>query len=137
MSDHWGLGVKIWEYGKPGYWTVTGSFPQGVVCAAASTRKNSKWMKKVSPEDRAAIGEELREWQYQRSVRVNATAAVFQKKAAEMGITISEWPDSEKQRLADGWADVINDAIAFAKKEGAPAKWMLDAMDQWLKDNPE
>ena len=137
MSDHWGMALSIWEYGKPGYWTVTGSFPQGVVCSAASTRKNSKWMKKVSPEDRAAIGEELREWQYQRSVRVNATAAVFQKKATEMGITISEWPDSEKQRLADGWADVINDAIAFAKKEGAPAKWMLDAMDQWLKDNPE
>ncbi|GIT47368.1 MAG: hypothetical protein Ct9H300mP13_1640 [Gammaproteobacteria bacterium] len=59
------------------------------------------------------------------------------EKGPEMGITISEWPDSEKQRLADGWADVINDAIAFAKKEGAPAKWMLDAMDQWLKDNPE
>ena len=137
MSDHWGLGVKIWEYGKPGYWTVTGSFPQGVVCNAASTRKNSKWMKKVSPEDRAAIGEELAKWKYEISMRVNESAAVFQKKATENGVTLSEWPDSEKKRLQEGWADVINEAIEFAKKEGAPAKWMLDAMDQWLKDNPE
>ena len=137
MSDHWGLGVKIWEYGKPGYWTVTGSFPQGVVCNAASTRKNSKWMKKVSPEDRAAIGEELAKWKYEISMRVNESASVFQKKATENGVTISEWPDSEKKRLQEGWADVINEAIEFAKKEGAPAKWMLDAMDQWLKDNPE
>jgi len=137
MSDHWGLGVKIWEYGKPGYWTVTGSFPQGVVCNAASTRKNSKWMKKVSPEDRAAIGEELAKWKYEISMRVNESAAVFQKTATENGVTLSEWPDSEKKRLQEGWADVINEAIEFAKKEGAPAKWMLDAMDQWLKDNPE
>ena len=41
MSDHWGMALSIWEYGKPGYWTVTGSFPQGVVCNAARPGKTA------------------------------------------------------------------------------------------------
>ena len=135
MSDHWGTAVPIWDYAKPGYWTVTGSFPQGVNCSAVSTRRNSKWMKKVSPEDQEAIGVELREFKMDLSRLVNEARGRFLKTAAEKGITISEWPDSEKQRLVEAWRQVIDDALEFAKKEGAPAEYMLDAMREWRKDH--
>ena len=42
MSDHWGTAVKVWEYGNPGYWTITGSFPQGVSAACLSTREKQQ-----------------------------------------------------------------------------------------------
>ena len=135
MSDHWGTAVEIWQYGKPGYWTVTGSFPQGVSAACVSTRKNSKWMKKVSAKDKEAFGPLLREFQLDLSRLVDETSAVFLKKAADAGVTISEWPQSEKDRLMEGWKPLMKDAMDFAKKEGAPAKWMIDAMHAWLKEN--
>ena len=135
MSDHWGTAVEIWQYGNPGYWTVTGSFPQGVSAACVSTRKNSKWTKKVSAKDKEAFGPLLREFQLDLSRLVDETSAVFLKKAADAGVTISEWPQSEKDRLMEGWKPLMKDAMDFAKKEGAPAKWMIDAMHAWLKEN--
>jgi TRAP-type C4-dicarboxylate transport system substrate-binding protein len=135
MSDHWGTAVKIWEYGKPGWWTVTGSFPQGVSAICVSDRKNTKWTKKVSAKDKEAFGALLQEFQLDLSRLVDQTSAVFLKTAADAGVTISEWPQSEKERLMEGWKPLIADAMDFAKKEGAPAKWMIDAMHEWLKEN--
>ena len=48
--------------------------------------------------------------------------------AKAAGVTISEWPESEKQRLMEGWKPLIADAMEFAKREGAPAQYMIDAM---------
>ena len=48
---------------------------------------------------------------------------------------LSEWPDSEKKRFAEAWKPLIDEAIEFAKKEGAPAKYMMEAMHKWVKEN--
>ena len=135
MSDHWGEAINIWDYANPGYWTITGSFPQGVSCLAASTRPNTKWMKKVSPEDREVVGAAMRQWAIDIAEATDAASARFLEAAAAKGITISEWPESEKQRLVDAWKPLMSDAMDFAKREGAPAQYMLDAMHQWLEDN--
>ena len=135
MSDHWGLAVPIWEYGKPGYWTVTGSYPQGVSCLAASNRRNTKWTKKVSESDKEVIGAAFRQFVIDEGKAVNVAAADFRKAALANGMILSEWPDSEKKRFAKAWKPLIDEAIAFAKKEGAPAKYMIEAMHQWVKDN--
>lgn len=135
MSDHWGSALKIWDYGKPGYWTITGSFPQGVSCLAASTRRNTKWMKKVSPADREVVGAAMRQWAIDIAEATNAAEGRFLKDAAANGIVISEWSDDEKLRLVEAWKPLIDEAIDFAKKEGAPAKYMMEAMHRWLKDN--
>ena len=37
----------------------------------------------------------------------------------------------------EGWKPLISDAMEFAKREGAPAQYMLDAMHQWLEDNKD
>jgi TRAP-type C4-dicarboxylate transport system substrate-binding protein len=135
MSDHWGLAIPIWEYGKPGYWTVTGSYPQGVSCFAASNRRNTKWTKKVSEADKEVIGAAFRQFVIDEAKAVNVAAADFKKGALANGMILSEWPDSEKKRFAEAWKPLIDEAIAFAKKEGAPAKYMMEAMHQWVKDN--
>ena len=135
MADHWGEAIKVWDYANPGYWTITGSFPQGVSCLAASTRPNTKWMKKVSPEDREVIGAAMRQWAVDIAEATDAASGRFLETAAAKGITISEWPESEKQRLVDAWKPLMDDAIAFAKKEAAPAEYMIKAMHQWLENN--
>ena len=135
MSDHWGLAIPIWEYGKPGYWTVTGSYPQGVSCFAASNRRNTKWTKKVSEADKEVIGAAFRQFAIDEANAVNAAADRFRKDAIAKGMILSEWPDSEKKRFAEAWKPLIDEAIEFAKKEGAPAKYMMEAMHKWVKEN--
>ena len=134
MSDHWGTAVKVWEYGNPGYWTITGSFPQGVNSTCISARRNSKWHK-ISKEDQEAMGPLLREFKLDLSRLADEASARFMESARAAGVTISEWPESEKQRLMEGWKPLMSDAMEFAKREGAPAQYMLDAMHQWLEDN--
>ena len=135
MSDHWGLGTQIWQYGNPGYWTITGSYPQGVSCLAASTRRNSNWTKKVSAEDKEVIGAAFRQWALDIAQSTNDVSAQFKEEAAANGVIISEWPESEKKRFMEAWKDEIDGAIDFAKKEGAPAKYMMDDMLKWLAEN--
>ena len=81
------------------------------------------------------MGPLLREFQLDLSRLADEASARFMESAKAAGVTISEWPDSEKQRLMEGWKPLISDAMEFAKREGAPAQYMLDAMHQWLKDN--
>ena len=134
--DWWLHAKKLWEYGKPGYWTITGSYPNGVSCLAASTRCNSNWTRKVSAEDKEAIGAAFRQFGIDEGETFDAANAEGLKAASANGIIVSEWPDSEKKRFQEAWTPLMDEAIDFAKKEGAPAKYMIEAMRQWLKDNP-
>jgi TRAP-type C4-dicarboxylate transport system substrate-binding protein len=135
MSDHWGSSIPIWEHGKPGYWTITGSYPQGVSCLVASNRRNTKWTKKVSEADKEVIRAAFKQYTLDEAKNFNAAAARFKKEAIANGMILSEWPESEKQRFKKAWEPLVGEAISFAKKEGAPAKYMMEAMDKWIKDN--
>ena len=77
----------------------------------------------------------MRQWAIDIAEATDAASGRFLETAAVKGITISEWPESEKQRLVDAWKPLMDDAIAFAKKEAAPAEYMIKAMHQWLEDN--
>ena len=113
-----------------------GSYPNGVSCLAASTRRNSNWTRKVSAEDKEAIGAAFRQFGIDEGEGFDAANAEGLKAASANGIIVYEWPDSEKKRFQEAWTPLMDEAIDFAKKEGAPAKYMIEAMHQWLKDNP-
>ena len=135
ISYHWATAIPIWEHGKPGYWTITGSFPQGISCVSVSLNPRNKWNKVLSEEDREVVARLTNQFTRDLSQAVDDVAAKAKEQLVANGVVYSEWPKSERQRLVDATSHLLGEALDFAKKEAAPGQFMVDAMLKWLEDN--
>ena len=133
ISKHWALDISLWDYGKPGYWTVTGSFPQGLGGMAISLNPRHKFIN-LSEDDQQVVRDACFQWGVDMSEGIDAVGVAALKEVLSHGVVYHEWPQSEKDRLIEATAHIEQKWLDWTKEKGLPGKLMLTEMNALLKE---
>ena len=128
----WLNDMQVWEHGKPGYLTRTGSIPQGLGGLGVSLNPRHKFVN-LSEEDQQAIRVAADNWVRRLSEESDTIRDEALVLLQAKGVIYSDWPQSEKDRLVAATAEVEKEWLAWTRKEGLPGQMMLDEMNALLK----